>query len=219
MTTILEVNAQGHWHDFVCIHYTILRLRDDRTIRVGCNAWGKQRSSCFQRFLPFIWHANFWLLFELDTCASTHSRDLLPHTRGANGFRHRGRVVPSFSARWRQAESFTQNPFLLQIIFLVFFSHRLVRGPRWYRRFFVYDGYRTIIIGQLTNPTVSFGSRVLTPSKKKFFFILAATSIVYAITLFYYLPVKKLEALLHTSTRSRSDRIQVGITSRERLSE
>ena len=33
-------------------------------------------STCFQRFQ----HANFWLLIELDTFASTHSRDLLPHT-------------------------------------------------------------------------------------------------------------------------------------------
>ena len=60
-------------------------------------------SSCFQRFLHFIWHVNFWLLFELDTFASTHSRDSLPHTRGANGFRDRGPVVQSFSAWWRQA--------------------------------------------------------------------------------------------------------------------
>ena len=26
---------------FVCMHYTILRLREDWTIRVGCHAWGK----------------------------------------------------------------------------------------------------------------------------------------------------------------------------------
>ena len=44
MTTILEVNGQGFWRDFVCMHYMILRLKDDRTIRVGCNAWGKLRS-------------------------------------------------------------------------------------------------------------------------------------------------------------------------------
>ena len=37
MTTVLKVSAKGFWHDFVCMHYTILRLRDDRTIRVGCN--------------------------------------------------------------------------------------------------------------------------------------------------------------------------------------
>ena len=60
--------------------------------------------SCFQRFLHFIWCAIFWLLFELDTFASTYSRDLLPHARGANGFRDRGHVVQSFLARWRQAD-------------------------------------------------------------------------------------------------------------------
>ena len=43
MTTVLEVSAKGFWRDFVCMHYTILRLRDNRTIRVGCNAWGKLR--------------------------------------------------------------------------------------------------------------------------------------------------------------------------------
>ena len=47
-TTVLEVSAQGFWRDFVCMHYTILRLRDDRTIRVWCNAWVKTNiSSCF----------------------------------------------------------------------------------------------------------------------------------------------------------------------------
>ena len=40
----------------------------------------------------------FWLLFELDTFASTYSRDLLPHTRGANRFRDTGHVVQVFSA-------------------------------------------------------------------------------------------------------------------------
>ena len=38
----------------------------------------------------------FLLLFELDTFASTYSRDLLPHTRGANGFRDRGHVMQFF---------------------------------------------------------------------------------------------------------------------------
>ena len=49
----------------------------------------------------FTFHltCDFLLLFELDTFTSTYSRDLLPHTRGANGFRDRGDVVQSFSAR------------------------------------------------------------------------------------------------------------------------
>ena len=53
-------------------------------------------SSCFQRFSHFTRHANFWLLIELDTIASTYSWDLLLHTRGVNGFRDRGHVLQSF---------------------------------------------------------------------------------------------------------------------------
>ena len=72
--------------------------------------------SCFQRFLHFIWRANFWLLSELDTFASTYSRDLLPHTRSANGFRDRGHLVHSFSARWRQAVALRQPCFSFRAV-------------------------------------------------------------------------------------------------------
>ena len=42
-TTVLEVSAQRFRRGFVCMHYTIVRLRDDWKIGVECNALGKLR--------------------------------------------------------------------------------------------------------------------------------------------------------------------------------
>ena len=103
MMTVLEVSAQGFWRDLsVCI----IRYWDSETTEQSAS--GAMREENWDNFLLstiFTFHltCEFLLLFELDTFASTYSRDFLPHTRGANGFRDRGHVVQSFSARWRQA--------------------------------------------------------------------------------------------------------------------
>ena len=80
MTTVLEVIVPK---DFgaICL-YALYDIETQR--RPNNSRWvqcvGKTEIiSCFQRFLHFSWRANFWLLFELDTFASTYSRNLLPH--------------------------------------------------------------------------------------------------------------------------------------------
>ena len=106
MTTVLEVGAQGFRRNLYALYDIETQRRPKNSRWVQC-VEKTEIISCFPRFLHFIWRANFWLLFELDTFASTYSRDLLPHTRGANGFCDKGHVVQSFSARWRQARKTT----------------------------------------------------------------------------------------------------------------
>ena len=65
------------------MHYDIEIQRRLNTLSwLRCE--GKTKvSSCFQRFFHSVGRANFSLLIKLDTFAATHSRDLLPHTRGS----------------------------------------------------------------------------------------------------------------------------------------
>ena len=90
--TVLTILIIRYWNSEPTEQFALGAMRGENKI-----------ISCFQRFSHFIWRTNFRLLFKLDTFASTYSRDLLPHTRGANGFRDRGHGVQSFSAKWRQA--------------------------------------------------------------------------------------------------------------------